>query len=165
MPTASSSAMTDRSVVAEHVRQFGRDRTLFDPWHHLPVPLREPGALRDGAPFRDRSLPPALERLRRALGRGDKADRAFVAVLACVPREGIEAVAGACREALAAGTAGAGVVLNIPARRHEPPRPAAIVIPPAPTPAVPPTADCARYDRLRPSCLATTTEEAGRAAA
>jgi hypothetical protein len=155
----------DGQVVAEHVRRFGRGRTLLDPWHHLPVLLRKPGALRDGAPVRDGPLPPALERLRRALGRGDKADRAFVAVLACVPREGIEAVAGACREALAAGTASADVVLNILARRHEPPRPAAIAIPPALTLAVAPTADCARYDRLRPSSAAAAAEEAERATA
>ena len=156
----------DGQVVAEHVRQFGRDRTLFDPWHYLPVLLRKPGALRNGAPFQDWPLPPALERLRRALGRGDKADRAFVAVLACVPREGTEAVAGACREALAAGTASADVVLNILARRHEPPRPEAIAVPPALALAVPPTADCARYDRLRPSsAAAAAAEEAERAAA
>lgn len=86
-------------------------------------------------------------------------------MLACVPREGIEAVAGACREALAAGTASADVVLNILARRHEAPRPGAIAIPPALALAVAPMADCARYDRLRPSCRATTTEEAERAAA
>jgi hypothetical protein len=110
-----------------------------------------------------------LERLRRALGRGDKADREFVAVLACVPREGTEAVAGACREALAAGTASADVVLNILARRHEPPRPDAIAIPPTLVLAVAPAADCARYDRLRPSsaaaAAAAAAEEAERAAA
>jgi transposase len=151
-------------VVAEHARQFGRDRTVFDPWHYLPVLLRKPGALRNGAPFQDWPLPPALERLRRALGRGDKADRAFVAVLAAVPREGIEAVTSACAEALASGAASADVVLNILARRREPPRPGAIAIPPALALAVPPTADCARYDRLRPSCVAAETGEASHAA-
>ncbi len=51
------------------------------------------------------------------------------------------------------------------ARRHEPPRPEAIAIPPALALAVPPTADCARYDRLRPSCAAVETGEACHAAA
>jgi hypothetical protein len=73
-------------------------------------------------------------------------------------------VAGACREALAAGTASADVVLNILARRHEPPRPDAIAIPPTLVLAVAPAADCARYDRLRPSSAAAA-EEAERAAA
>ena len=155
----------DGRVVAEHARQFGRDRTAFDPWHYLPVLLRKPGALRNGAPFQDWPLPPALERLRRTLGRGDRADRAFVAVLAAVPREGIEAVTGACAEALAAGTASADVVLNILARRREPARPGAVAVPPALALAVPPTADCARYDRLRPSCAGAQAGEADHAAA
>lgn len=155
----------ERQIVGEHVRQFGRDRTIFDPWHYLPVLERKPGALRNGAPFQDWRLPPALERLRRALGRGDKADRAFVAVLACVPREGIEAVTEACTEALAAGTVSADVVLNILARRREPPRPAPVPPPPALTLTTAPAADCARYDRLRSSCTPAESEEVSHAAA
>jgi hypothetical protein len=56
------------------------------------------------------------------------------------------------------------VVLNILGRRHVPPRPEAIAIPPPLRLAVAPTADCARYDRLRPSA-ATPAEEVERAAA
>ena len=152
-------------LVAEHVRQFGRDHTVFDPWHYLPVLVRKPGALRNGAPFQDWRLPPPLERLRRALGQGDKADRAFVTVLACVPREGLEAVTSACAEALSAKTVSADMVLNILARRHEPPRPAAIAPPAALTLEVAPTADCARYDRLRGSSSATSALEVDHAAA
>ncbi|KQM20776.1 hypothetical protein ASE49_15850 [Novosphingobium sp. Leaf2] len=69
-------------VVAEHPRFFGRNRTIYDPWHYLPVPARKPGALRNGAPFQDWELPPALARLRRKLDNGDDADRRFVRVLA-----------------------------------------------------------------------------------
>ncbi|CAH0354284.1 hypothetical protein SPH9361_02947 [Sphingobium sp. CECT 9361] len=58
-------------VVAEHPRYFGRNRTIYDPWHYLPVLARKPGALRNGAPFQDWDLPPALARLRRKLGNGD----------------------------------------------------------------------------------------------
>lgn len=155
----------DGKVVAEHGRQFGRDRTVFDPWHYLPVLLRKPGALRNGAPFQDWPLPAALERLRRTLGRDEKADRAFVSVLSCVPREGIEAVAQACEEALAAGSGNADVVLNILARRHEPARPPAIAVPAGLALATPPTADCARYDRLRPSCFVANHAEGDHAAA
>ena len=45
---------------------------------------RKPGALRNGAPFQDWDLPPALARLRRKLGNGDDADRRFVRVLSAV---------------------------------------------------------------------------------
>src|SRR3546814_14760605 len=58
-------------VVAEHARTFGRNRTIYDPWHYLPVLARQPGALRNGAPFQDWDLPPALARLRRKPGPGD----------------------------------------------------------------------------------------------
>src|SRR3546814_3679695 len=74
-------------VVAEHPRYFGRNRTIYDPWHYLPVLARKPGALRNGAPFQDWDLPPALARLRRKLGNGDDADRRFVRVLSAVDRK------------------------------------------------------------------------------
>ena len=45
-------------AVGEHARCFGRDQTVFDPWHYVPVLARKPGALRNGAPFKDWLLPP-----------------------------------------------------------------------------------------------------------
>jgi hypothetical protein len=43
----------DGRMVAEHPRSFGRGDTIFDPWHYVPVLARKPGALRNGAPFKD----------------------------------------------------------------------------------------------------------------
>ena len=37
--------------------RFGRDQTIYDPWHYVPVLARKPGALRNGAPFKDWVLP------------------------------------------------------------------------------------------------------------
>ena len=92
----------DGVVVGEHARQFGRDPTAFNPWHDLPVLVRKPGALRNGAPVdgggaptTDWPLPPALARIRRRLGSGDQADRQFVTILAAVLSEGLDAVARA----------------------------------------------------------------------
>jgi hypothetical protein len=85
-------------VVAEHPRFFGRDRTVYNPWHYLPVLVTKPGALRNGAPFQDWDLPPALARLRRKLGAGDEADRRFVRVLAAVLVDGLDLVEAAVRE-------------------------------------------------------------------
>ena len=53
--------------MAEHPRSFGRGDTLYDPWHYVPVLARKPGALRNGAPFKDWVLPAAMERVRRKL--------------------------------------------------------------------------------------------------
>ena len=138
-------------VVAEHVRFFGRGRTIYDPWHYLPVLAKKPGALRNGAPFQDWALPPALTKLRRKLGSSDESDRRFVRVLATVLTDGLEAVEDAVGEALQAGAASDDVILNILARHREPPRPAGITTAEALVLAHPPVADCARYDRLRGS--------------
>ena len=143
--------LCDGELVAEHPRSFGRDRTIYDPWHYLPVLARKPGALRNGAPFQDWSLPPALTRLRKKLGAGDEADRRFVRVLAAVLDDGLEAVDEAVREALDAGVSSDDLILNILARRREPPKPPGITTSEALQLRYPPVADCARYDRLRGS--------------
>jgi transposase len=138
-------------VVAKHARFFGRGRTIYDPWHYLPVLARKPGALRNGAPFQDWALPPALTKLRSRLGSGDEADRRFVRVLSMVLTDGLDAVEDAVREALEGGTASDDLIINILARRREPPRPAGITTAEALALTHPPIADCARYDLLRGS--------------
>jgi len=138
-------------VVAKHARFFGRGRTIYDPWHYLPVLARKPGALRNGAPFQDWALPPALTKLRSRLGSGDEADRRFVRVLSMVLTDGLDAVEDAVREALEGGTASDDLIINILARRREPPRPARITTAEALALTHPPIADCARYDLLRGS--------------
>ncbi len=90
-----------------------------------------------------------MTRLRRKLGRGDEADRRFVRVLAAVLDDGLEAVDEAVREALDAGVSSDEVILNILARRREPPTPAPIITSEALALRHPPVADCSRYDRLR----------------
>ncbi len=139
----------DGEVVGEHARRFGRDQTIYDPWHYLPVLARKPGALRNGAPFKDWALPPALAQVRRRLaGHGD-GDRQFVDILAAVAEDGLEAVEAACAETLAAKLCSRDVVLNILARQRQPARPHPIATPADLTLTVEPAADCARYDRLR----------------
>ena len=82
----------DGIVVAEHARAFGREKTMPDPWHYVPVLARKPGALRNGAPFKDWVLPAALERARRKLAGSDDGDRQMVAILAAVLTDGLPAV-------------------------------------------------------------------------
>src|SRR5947208_1683339 len=56
--------LLDDAEVAEHVRQLRRNQIVYDPWHYLPVLMRKPGALRNGAPFKAWDLPPNLAQVR-----------------------------------------------------------------------------------------------------
>jgi transposase len=136
-------------IVGEHARRFGRDQTVYDPWHYLPVLARKPGALRNGEPFRDWVLPPGLADVRRRLAGHEDGDVQFVGILAAILDDGLEAVEAACLEALEARLCSRDVVLNILCRRRQPPVPAPIATPADLTLRVEPAADCARYDGLR----------------
>jgi len=139
----------DGAVVGEHARSFGRSRTIYDPWHYVPVLARKPGALRNGAPFKDWLLPAHLGRVHRRLQGSDDGDRQMVKILAAVLSDGLAAVEAACAEAQADGVHSADVVLNILARQRDPGPIAAILAPEALRLRQAPMADCARYDRLR----------------
>ena len=145
----SSSARTARSS-ASIARRFGRGETIYDPWHYVPVLARKPGALRNGAPFKDWPLPASLEQVRRKLEGSDDGDRQMVKILSAVLTDGLAAVEAACAEALAD---------RRPFRRCRSQHPGAPTgtrsgggdHDPGGAAAAPPRriADCARYDRLR----------------
>src|SRR5215469_4047415 len=121
----------DGRSVGKHRRCFGRDQTIFDPWHYVPVLARKPGALRNGAPFKDWVLPAGLERVRRKLAAADDGDRQMVDILTAVLSDGLPAVEAACGAALRDGVHSAAVILNILARRREPAAPITIMTPAA----------------------------------
>jgi transposase len=139
----------DGAIVGEHPRRFGRGQTVYDPWHYVPVLARKPGALRNGAPFKDWPLPGSIEKVRRKLTGTNDGDRQMVKVLTAVLTDGLPAVEAACAEALEAGIASADVILNALARRLEPEPAAPILTPERLALTHMPRADCARYDSLR----------------
>jgi len=139
----------DGRVVADHPRAFGRDQTVFDPWHYVPVLARKPGALRNGAPFKNWVLPSGLDRVRRKLAGADDGDRQMVTILTAVLSDGLSAVEAACLEALREGVHSADVILNILARQREPTATITVITPDALRLRHEPAADCARYDTLR----------------
>jgi transposase len=139
----------DGRAVAEHARHHGRGETIYDPWHYVPVLARKPGALRNGAPFKDWVLPAALERVRRKLAGSDDGDRQMVAILATVLTDGLPAVEAACARAMSEGVHSSDVIINILARQRDPGPAATILTPDALRLRHAPVADCARYDQLR----------------
>jgi transposase len=135
-------------VIGEHERQFGRDKTIFNPWHYVPLLERKPGALRNGAPFYDWSLPAAIQKIRELLMPKTGGDKQVVAILVAITQHGLEAVTVACELALSDKVISADYILNILGRLH--PTPAAIDVP---TPdnlqlQREPESNCSRYDAL-----------------
>ena len=136
-------------MVADHPRNFRRDQVIYDPWHYLPVLMKKPGALRNGAPFKDWDLPIALAQARVRLKPHADGDRQFVKILGAVLDHGLPAVEAACAEALEAGIASGDVILTVLARRRQPAAAPSIITPDALRLKIEPSADCGRYDRIR----------------
>jgi hypothetical protein len=61
-------------------------------WHYLPVLVKKLGALRNGAPFKDRDLPPALAQVCAKLNSHTDSDRQFVKVAGAVLNHGLAVV-------------------------------------------------------------------------
>lgn len=145
--------LQDGRIVGDHRRVFGRERTVYDPWHYVPVLKRKPGAIRNGAPFKDLILPPGMEDVRKRLSRLPDGDRQMVDLLLAAHDHGLEAVEIACVASLAAGLRSADAVLNILSRQNNPTvPPAEVSLPPHLRLRQEPIADCARYDRIVGLC-------------
>jgi transposase len=140
--------LVDGQAVGMHLREFGRDKTVFDPWHYLEVLKHKPGALRNGAPFKEWDLPLSLKQVRSAMSRRPDGDRQFVGILSAVLTYGLEAVVNACSEAVAANTISQDIILNMLSRSLDQPAPADCEVPKLPILRMPPIADCRRYDLL-----------------
>ena len=139
----------DGNVIGEHRRQFGRDKIIYDAWHYIEVLKHKPGALRNGAPFKEWALPEPLMEIRQILSKRPDGDRQFVGILSAVSIYGLEAVVTACSEALAAGVASRDVVLNALSRTYDDPEVSDCEIPlHLPELKDLPLANCSRYDDL-----------------
>lgn len=139
----------DGKEVGNHRRHLGRDKVIYDPWHYLPVLERKPGALRDGAPFKQWALPEAMVEVRKILAERIGGDRQFVSVLAVVSRYGLEPVAAACAQVVIDQTINSDVILSILSRSHEEPVPEPLPLSAQlPRLTLIPVVDCCRYDRL-----------------
>ena len=109
---------------------------------------KKPGALRNGAPFKDWALPPALREMKDRLCAKSGGDRQFVTILASIAEDGIEAVSVACELALEASAISDSYVLNALNRFKQEPLPAVVEAPQRLKLKEEPKADVARYDVL-----------------
>jgi len=135
-------------VIAEHKRRFTKNISYFEPWHYVPLLVRKPGALRDGAPFVEWQLPAAMNKIKDLYMDSKGGDRDFVELLMQVQQHGMEAVEMACDLAADQKTMRLPAIINLINQLVEP------VIEPLPhTHCYPqlqviPQADCKRYELL-----------------
>src|ERR1700709_1650327 len=141
--------VADGAVIAEHVRRFGRDQLICDPWHYLPILERKPGALRNGVPFRDGGLPIAIQLVRDHILKQPKGDRAFVELLMMAREVGLEPLQVACELVLDGTVVTASVGMNEMRRLVAPGQPIMLNVPDMLKLQLEPLADCGRYDHLR----------------
>ena len=106
--------VSDGQEIARHSRRFDRDQTIYVWQHYIPLVLRKPGALRNGAPFAEMPVP--FKTLQRHLLRHTGGDRVMAQVLAAVPTHGLDAVQVAVELALESGRPSGDHVLNVLAR-------------------------------------------------
>lgn len=139
----------DGVVIGEHSRLFGRHQTSYDPWHYIAVLQRKPGALRNGAPFKDWELPSPIAQIREALSKHSDGDKQFVEILGRIGAYGLDAVTDACSEAIRMKTPSSDVVLNILSRTQDDPEMPSFLLPKyLHLLTSEPTSDCSRYDAL-----------------
>lgn len=135
-------------LIGEHARCFEHGRTLYNPWHYVAALERKPGALRNGAPFKDWNLPASMTRLRERLAKHADGDRQFVEVLSMVALYGLEAVSDACASALEEQVVSSAHVVNLLHRSAQVTRVPVLQVPEALKLTVEPAANCDRYDQL-----------------
>lgn len=137
------------TVVGTHQRHLSRDKVIYDPWHYLAVLEKKPGALRNGAPFKQWDLPESMLEVRAKLEDRLGGDRQFVSILSVVNRYGLEPVANACAQVIVDKTVSSDVILSILSRAHDEPEPEPIPLSlQLPLLKLIPVVDCYRYDRL-----------------
>lgn len=138
--------MDTEHLLAEHARCFERGGITYDPFHYLPLLERKPGALRNGEPFVEWPLPPAIKQLQTVLLKQPKGDKAMVRVLSLLAEYAPDVALTAAELALEEGRPTPEAVLNIIHRLSEPLIPKLYVddIPLT----HPPCVNCHHYDAL-----------------
>lgn len=99
-------------VIGEHKRSFEKNKPVYNPWHYVPILERKPGALRNGAPFKELFLPEAMKKVQQILSKKPDGDKEFIKILLEVKEHGLEKVNSACSQALSQGICNADLIVD-----------------------------------------------------
>jgi transposase len=135
-------------LIAQHARSFKRHTCIYNPWHYIPLLMRKPGALRNGAPFKDFHLPAALKLIQQKYQQQDGGDKEFIKLLMLAVNNDLETLVCACELAVEEKTYQLSAITNILYRLIDGDRYTPIDAAAYPILKHPPIADCKRYDGL-----------------
>ncbi len=99
------SILHEGKIIGKHMRSFAHGKKIYNPWHYVPALQRKPGALRNGAPFKElmETLPLVFRQIRQRLEVYPDGDKQFINILLLVMKYSLEAVTAACLQTIASG--------------------------------------------------------------
>ena len=102
----------ESKIIGEHARCFKRYQKIYNPWHYVSVLERKPGALRNGAPFKDlmHLLPEVFSKIRNKLKNYKDSDKQFISILQFINKYGLEKVTNSCNLTISTGGCSAKLV-------------------------------------------------------
>jgi len=103
----------DGKEIARHVRCFKKHKSLYDPWHYVPVLEKKPGAIRNGAPFKQLDLPESVNKIRAKLLLYSKEEKQFIKLLLNTGKDKLSKLDEACQKALQTGISNADLIIDL----------------------------------------------------
>jgi transposase len=102
----------ESKVIGEHIRCFKRYQKIYNPWHYISALERKPGALRNGAPFKELMslLPGVFSKIRSKLESYKDSDKQFISILQFISKYGLENVTNSCHLTITTGGCSAKLV-------------------------------------------------------
>jgi len=99
-------------IIGEHERCFEKHQRIYNPWHYVPILECKPGALRNGAPFKEFKLPTSMQAVRTQLSTHPDRDKEFIKILLEVREYGLDKVDQICRDVLSEGICQADLIVQ-----------------------------------------------------
>jgi len=95
----------ESKIIGEHVRCFKRYQKIYNPYHYIGILERKPGALRNGAPFKELMslLPEVFSKIQTKLKAYGDGSKQFISILLLINKHDLEKVTDACSKAIKAG--------------------------------------------------------------
>lgn len=104
--------VSGKKTIGEHERCFEKHKRIYNPWHYVPILKRKPGALRNGAPFKEFKLPISIQAIREKLSTHPDGDKEFIKILLEVREYGLDHVDNACLAVLSDGICNADLIVQ-----------------------------------------------------